>query len=307
MGESSNPTSMPASRVVSLLRATAAALVAPLLLATAAPAQGTRGTLFIVGGGSAPPSVAQEFVELAGGRGKARIVVFAMASASGATSGEAKARDLRALGADARNVWIDHAQADLDSVARLLDGATGVWFGGGDQNRLLAVLRGTRTARAIRARFEAGAVIGGTSAGAAIMSTPMITGDELGTRRDTTEAWTRVERGSVAVDSGLALITTAVIDQHFLRRKRHNRLLSLVLADTPHLGVGIDEGTALIVEPSGRWRVIGVSAALVIDARQAMRTTPGQKVLGAAGVTMHLLPAGSTFDPEKSIATLPPI
>lgn len=285
----------------------AAALLCTTMFAPhAATAQGTRGTLFIVGGGTAPNSVAQEFVDLAGGRGKARIVVFAMASASGATSGESKAQSLRALGAEARNVWIDHAQADLDSVARLLDGATGVWFGGGDQNRLLAVLRGTKTAKAIRARFDAGAVVGGTSAGAAIMSTPMITGDELGTRRDTTEAWTRVERGSVAVDSGLALITNAVVDQHFLRRKRHNRLLSLVLADTPHLGVGIDEGTALIVEPSGRWRVIGVSAALVIDARQAMRTDAKQKVLGAAGVTMHLLPAGSTFDPEKSIATLPP-
>jgi cyanophycinase len=271
--------------------------------ATTARRTGT-GTLFIVGGGSTPATVTQEFVRLAGGPGAAKIIVFAMASAAGERSGEAKAEDLRTLGAAARNVWIDHAQADLDSVARLLDDATGIWFGGGDQNRLLDVLRNTRTARAITARFQAGAVVGGTSAGAAIMSTPMITGDELA-RRDTTESWTRVARGTVAVDSGLGLLTEAVVDQHFLRRRRHNRLLSLVLADAPHVGVGIDEGTALIVEPTGRWRVIGVSSAFVVDARGASRTGTSAAVLGAANMRLHLLPAGSTFDPRTGTATLP--
>ena len=263
-----------------------------------------RGTLFIVGGGSQPPALVQEFVRRAGGS-RARIVVFAMASSSGERSGEAAAARYRTLGAaDARNVWITREQANSDSVVRLLDGATAVWFGGGDQNRLTAVLRGTRTERAIRARFEQGAVIGGTSAGAAVLSTPMITGDELGDQRDTTQAWTRVARGSVQVDSGFGYLTEAIVDQHFLRRKRHNRLLSLVLAQPPHLGVGIDEGTALIVESDGTWRVEGASSVLIVDARKAERSAATSPVLGAGGAALHLLPAGATFDPRTGRARL---
>ena len=269
----------------------------------AAAGRTTSGTLFIVGGGTQPLTLVQDFVRRAGGD-TARIVVFAMASTVGEKSGEESAARFRTMGAQARNVWITREQANTDSVARLLDGATAVWFGGGDQNRLTAVLRGTVTERAIRARFDQGAVIGGTSAGAAVLSTPMITGDELGQRRDTTEAWTRVSRGSVAVDSGFGYLTTAIVDQHFLRRKRHNRLMSLVLAQPPHLGVGIDEGTALIVEPSGLWRVEGASSVLIVDAREAQRTSDSATVMGASGARMHLLPAGSTFDPRSGVARL---
>lgn len=265
--------------------------------------RGTIGTLFIVGGGTQPLSLVQEFVKRAGGA-QARIVVFAMASSVGEQSGEQTAARFRTLGADARNVWITREMANTDSIVRLLDGATAIWFGGGDQNRLTGVLRGTATERAIRARFDNGAVVGGTSAGAAVISTPMITGTELGARRDTSEAWTRVERGSVAVDSGFGYLNEAIIDQHFLRRKRHNRLLSLVLAQPPHLGVGIDEGTALIIEPSGLWRIEGASSALIVDARSAQRTDVTSPVLGAAEARLHLLPAGSTFDPRTGKAEL---
>lgn len=270
-----------------------------------ARAQGTlRGSLVVVGGGTQPPALVDEFVRLAGGAGKARIVVFAMASASGEKSGEEKAESLRKLGAEARNIWISREQADLDSVAHLLDSATGVWFGGGDQNRLTKALLGSKVEKAIHARFLKGAVVGGTSAGAAVISSPMITGTELLPGRDTTEAWTRIKRGTVQVDSGFAFITDAIIDQHFLRRKRQNRLLSLVLADAPHLGAGIDEGTAIIVEPSGLWRIMGASSVLIVDARDATRTSAAASVLGATGVRMHVLPGGATFDPKTGKATL---
>src|SRR6185503_16489222 len=112
---------------------------------------------------------------------------------------------------------------------------------------------------AMHARYAAGAVIGGTSAGAAVMSQVMITGDERhpgGDRPDTSEAW----------------ITIAIVDQHFLRRRRLNRLISVVLEREPHLGVGIDESTALVVHPDGHWTVAGASVAVVYDARQATLT-----------------------------------
>ena len=83
------------------------------------------------------------------------------ASADGQKSGEEKAAELIALGADAKTIWVTREEANTDSIARRLAGVTGVWFGGGDQSRLIKVLRGTKTDSAIRARYNAGAVIGG--------------------------------------------------------------------------------------------------------------------------------------------------
>lgn len=270
---------------------------------------GAQGSLFIVGGGPQPPGLVKEFVDLAGGPSRARIVVFAMASVSGLESGEEKAQQLRQYGASATNLYITRDQADLDSVVKQVRSATGIWFGGGDQNRLAQVLRGTRTAREIVERYRAGAVVGGTSAGAAVMSTPMITGDERkrgGARypSDSSLTFITIDRNNVVVSEGLGLLDGAVVDQHFIRRKRENRLLSLVLEGPVHLGAGIDESTALVVEPSGKWRVSGASSVIIFDARRA-KLTANSEPLGATGVVTHVLPAGSTFDPIAGLAQLP--
>ena len=270
-----------------------------------------RGTLFIVGGGPQTPALVKEFVDLAGGAGHSQIVVFGMASATGLATGEEKANDLRKLGATALNVFVNTAQANTDSVAHLLDGATGVWFLGGDQVTLLKALKGTKTEQAIHRMYANGAVIGGTSAGAAVMSSTMLTGDERhpgGVRPviDTSSAgaWMTIARDNIVTTPGFGFISNAIVDQHFLRRKRNNRLISLVLEQPVHLGVGIDESTVLVVEPDGRWRVDGESVAVVYDARQASVTQPGA-TLGASGVVVHVLPAGSRYDPQTGIATLP--
>jgi cyanophycinase len=278
------------------------------LLVNVAAAQ--RGTLFIVGGGPQPPALVQQFVDLAGGRGHAHIVVFGMASEDGEKAGEEKAQDLRALGAEARNVWVNHAQANTDSVAHLLDKATGVWFVGGDQVKLIAALRGTKTESAMHARYErAGAVIAGTSAGAAVMSAKMLTGDERhpgGARTDTsTGGFMTIARKDIVIDSGFGFLRNAIIDQHFLRRKRHNRLISVVLEQAPHLAAGIDESTALIVRPDGKWRVAGESAVTIYDARHATITPASAATLGATDIRMHVLPAGAEFDPTTGQAKLP--
>jgi cyanophycinase len=179
---------------------------------------------------------------------------------------------------------------------------------GGDQNRLIKVLRGTKTDAAIHARYDAGAVIGGTSAGAAVLSEIMITGDERhpgGARPDTTDAFMTIARDDIVIDTGFAYLRNANVDQHLLRRKRHNRLVSLVLEREPHLGVGIDESTAIEVHPNGRWTVDGASVVVIYDARRAkISSTSG--ALGATEIRMHVLPAGSTYDPTTGVATLPP-
>jgi cyanophycinase len=199
-------------------------------------------------------------------------------------------------------------QASSDTIARIYDGITGIWFLGGDQNRITRVLDGTPAERAIHERYERGAVVGGTSAGAAIMTSPMITGDERrpgGARRDTSDAWMTIDRDDVVTAAGLALLPGAIVDQHFLRRKRHNRLISLVLEHPALIGAGIDESTALEVRPDGTWRVLGNSVVVIYDARSAGVTQIGAAALGARDVRMHVLPSGATFDPRSGKATLP--
>jgi cyanophycinase len=292
------------------------ALVVVALLASALPASASsaqsaapRGYLFIVGGGPQSATMVQRFVDLAGGK-KAKIVVFAMASSSGKESGEEKAEDLRKLGAEARSYFIDQNEANSDSMVKNMEGVTGVWFGGGDQVLLAKALLGTRVEKAIHARYEAGAVVGGTSAGAAVMANPMLTGEERhpgGVRppSDSSEHFMTIARDNIELVPGFGMIKGVLIDQHFLRRRRHNRFISAVLDTPPHLGAAIDESTALIVHPDGHWTVMGESAVSVYDARHAAITPAGAPVLGEVGLILSVLPSGSSYYPATGKVELP--
>src|SRR4051812_13373655 len=253
-----------------------------------------RGTLFIVGGGSQPEALVRQFVALAGGPGKARIAILPMATSDAIATGAEKKAQLDSMGADAFVVNITRAQADDDSVVRALSGATGIWFPGGDQTPLAAALRGSAALRTIQDRYRAGAVVGGTSAGAAVMSDSMITGNQYWPGMSAavdSPAFSRIGRRTIEVVPGLGFLHNAIVDQHFIRRQRENRLISVVLERPAFLGVGIDEGTALKVAPDGRWSVLGRSAVIVVDARAAHVTAASQPLLGATGVHLSVLPA----------------
>lgn len=269
---------------------------------------GVRGTLFIVGGGSQSLDLVKRFVALAGGPGKARIAILPMATGDAVATGAEKKAQLDSLGAEAFVVNITRAQADDDSVVRKLATATGIWFPGGDQSPLAASLRGSASLRMIHDRYRAGAVVGGTSAGAAVMSDSMITGNQFwpGTPAVDSPSFSRIGRRTIEIAPGLGFLHNAIVDQHFIRRQRENRLFSVVL-ERPHLlGVGIDEGTVLEVSPDGRWAVLGASAVIVLDARQAKVTSRSRAGLGATDITVSVLPAGSIFDPRTGRGILPP-
>lgn len=293
----------------SLVAASAAAAMAETSLASAAQ-DAPKGHLFIVGGGPRPAALMERFVELASVAGKARILVLPMASGEAEATGLEQAQEFVALGAEAQSLNLSHEQASLETAVRAFDDATGIWFCGGDQSRLTAALKGTPVEARIHARYRAGAAVGGTSAGAAVMSDPMITGDERrpGGERppsDPENAFLTIERDNVVTLPGFGLLPGAIVDQHFVRRKRSNRLLSLVLERPQLVGVGIDESTALVVGPDGLWRVLGSGAAVVYDAREARVAPAGAHQLAAANVRVHVLPAGSSFDPRRRQATLP--
>ncbi len=108
----------------------------------------------------------------------------------------------------------------------------------------------------------------------------------------------------IEVRPGFGFLPGTIVDQHFLRRERHNRLLAAVLERPGLIGIGIDEGTALEVGRDGTWRVRGASAVSIYDARGARVTRPGAPVLGGRGVRLALLPPGSSFNPVRGEAAL---
>ena len=236
-----------------------------LLLWSAFTALGAASTtagerLVLVGGGDLPKRAKQRFVEWAGGP-QARVLVILWATSVPKETFDEIRDELSAEG-PAR---IDGAPlAPLTEATRAqflgqLAQATGVFFSGGDQAKVMDVLRDAELLAALRARYNAGIVFGGTSAGCAVMSTPMITGEG---------DFTVIDGGKVETREGLGLLPNAIVDQHFLKRQRENRLFGLILKHTQLLGVGVDEATALLVEDGLRGEVAGAGQVMLVDARR---------------------------------------
>jgi cyanophycinase len=268
------------------------------------------GPLFIVGGGPRPDSLMGHFLELAGGPGEARIAVVPMSSSDPQRALESLTAEMRALGAaEVVSLLLSRDEALSGEGLERLDGVTGIWFAGGVQTRHTEALKGTPVEAALHELLASGVVVGGTSAGAAIMSDLMITGDELRRGGDRPsgngEAFVTIDRDNIVTEAGFGFFQGVIIDQHFVRRKRHNRLISLVL-EHPHLvGIGIDEGTALEVHPDGRWIVRGESVVVVYDARDARVTSADGSTPGAAGLTcpLSMRSSGGTGSPSSATRT----
>lgn len=282
-------------------------VVAVVAVAARPSGQSTPGHLVIIGGGTRPPAIMDLVARLAGGR-RGTMLVFPQASAL-AETGPDLAKEFTALGlGTVRVIAADHAAADTDAVIAQTEGTTGVYFAGGDQNRLMAVLRGTRLERRLRELQRNGAVIAGTSAGAAVISRVMITGDE--TRPlSTDDAWQTIEAGNVITASGLGFLDDVIVDQHFVRRRRHNRIISLVLEQPRLLGVAVDEETAMWVKSDRTFEVIGNGPVLVFDASTASTSTDadGHGIRGG-GLQLHVLRAGAQYDlaARKVLRLTPP-
>jgi cyanophycinase len=225
-----------------------------------------RGALVIVGGGwPPPPEVLARALDLAGGP-KARILVIPFASSSFTGGGTAEL--WRRAGA--RNVAVLDRGQDRRSALREVQKADLLWFIGGDQSQLMDALDRLELVEAIRRRFQEGATVGGTSAGAAVMSRVMLTG-----ARDP----------SLAEAEGLGLWPEVIVDQHYLKRNRRARLREAVLRHPNLIGVGIDEFGCVIVR--GReFEVVGPGEVEVL--------VPNAKGKGEdSGVTAHRLRPGT--------------
>lgn len=244
----------------------------------------TRGALVVVGGGGTTDEIIARALTLAGGK-DARMLVVPQAS-SDPKSGE-----------ESKVFWMEHGATnvgvlDLSDHARALDEigrAAFLWMPGGDQTRLMEELEKADVVDAIRRRHESGAVVGGTSAGAAVISQVMLIGGDKADLKS-------VRGGGTQTSPGLGLWPTAIVDQHFVQRQRFTRLLSCVLDNPGKIGVGIDEKTAAIVS-GDRIEVVGESTVLVVDARGAqLRDVASGELHSATGLRLHVLRRGDVFD-----------
>lgn len=275
-------------------------LLITLLAGLAAPVLGqAKGYLFIIGGGDRPASMMKRFVAMAAGFGSGKIIIFPMASSEPAETGARLVAEFKGLGARQVECHIlTREQALAEDSRRILEGAGGVFFSGGDQSLQMAVLRGTPVHRALLALYEQGCVMAGTSAGAAVMSEVMITGDER-RKVESGHEFEVLQADNTVTVEGLGFIKTAIIDQHFVTRKRHNRLISLVAEMPQLLGIGIDEETAIIVGPEEIFEVIGNRNVVIYDGAPASVTITPAKAVGFQGLLMHVLLAGDRFDLKK--------
>lgn len=237
-----------------------------------------------------------KIVDLAGGE-NARILIVPNASSDPVGTAEYQQAQFQSHGAAKVDyVNLTHATADHDTNLAKLDGVSGIFFSGGVQGRLQQVLYGTEFLERIRSIYRDGGVISGTSAGAAVMSSLMITGDEL-ISQVTVYSFSVIQKGNIEVWDGFGLVGKAIIDQHFIRRKRHNRLFTLVLEHPKLVGVGIDESTAIIVAPDETFEVLGERTVLVMDASKTRRiSTDPRGNLSASGVVVHVLRSGQRYD-----------
>jgi cyanophycinase len=255
-----------------------------------------KGHLFIIGGGDRPEALMKRFVDLALGFGSGKIVIFTMASSIPNEVGPSLIEDFKKLGArEAEFYHLTREQALLPEAVRLLDEAGGVYFSGGDQAKHTAVLFDTPLHRRLLELYTQGAVIGGHSAGAAVMSEVMITGEE---RRKPEEGheFETLETGNVVTSPGLGFLNTAIIDQHFVKRKRYNRLISLLAEHPRLLGIGIDEATAIVVNPGQTFEVLGSGNVLVFDPSSARFEVNPDRTFSAVGIVLHVLAAGRKYD-----------
>jgi cyanophycinase len=254
------------------------------------PAGEIPGALVIASGGPLPLAVRDRFLELAGGK-SAKLVVISTASAGPEGPEAAKDLDIWKKRGVTSVVLLNarrREEANAPEFVRPLTEATGVWLGGGDPDRLVEVLRGTAVEKALHQVLARGGVVGGTAAGAAVMSGLMITGTSA-----------RAEIGD-----GLGLLPGTVIDQHFLKRNRLDRLLGVLTKYPGHVGFGIDEQTALVVQGRGL-SVVGSSYVLACLAPAGKR--PASVRVLKAGDRADLMAltraaavrSGPPFPPEK--------
>src|ERR1700729_2805125 len=261
----------------------------------------TRGWIVPIGGAENKENdrqILERFVRVSGGS-EANIVVTPPASRMHET-GPRYEQLFKDLGAAEVAVMDFDTRRDCQDPGRLrrIEEASGIFFTGGNQLRLTTLLGGTPVAKLIRLRNAQGVTVGGTSAGASILSEHMIAAGDEGSA---------MIAGSVRLAPGLGLSNRFIIDQHFRQRDRLGRLLTALAYNPFAIGIGLDEDTAAFIAPDERLEVEGSGGVTIVDPAEVNFSSidavqDGQPVC-MLGLKVHLLVAGATFDLDTRLAS----
>lgn len=264
------------------------------------PEGATRGWIIAIGGAENKENdrhILERFVRVSGGE-HADIVVIPTASSIHET-GPRYEQLFKSIGAERVTVMDFDTRRDCQEGGRLrrLEEASGIFFTGGNQLRLTTLLGGTPVARLIRQRNAQGVTVGGTSAGASILSEHMIAfGDE----------GSAVISGSVRLAPGLGLTNRFIIDQHFRQRDRLGRLLTALAYNPFAVGIGLDEDTGAFIGPDETIEVEGSGGVTIVDGADVSFSSMGEVAEGQPvcmlGLRLHVLVAGATFNLHTRIA-----
>jgi cyanophycinase len=254
----------------------------------------SRGWIIAIGGAENKENdrrILERFVTASGGTG-ADIVIIPTASRMHET-GPRYERLFAELGASRVSAMDFDTRRDACEPGRLerLEQASGIFFTGGNQLRLTTLLGGTPVAKLIRAANARGVTVGGTSAGASILSEHMIAAGDEGSA---------VVAGSVRLAPGLGLTNRFIIDQHFRQRDRLGRLLTALAYNPFAVGIGLDEDTAALIGPDETVEVEGSGGVTIVDASDVSYSSidsveEGQPAC-VLGLKLHVLVAGATFN-----------
>jgi cyanophycinase len=263
------------------------------------------GRLLVIGGAEDPDEknlcILPHLVKMAGGK-KARVMVCSSPS-------ENPEEKIRTYGALFEKIGVaeviaapitERVEANAPEILEGLERATAVFFTGGDQLRLTALMAGSQFCERIRERlYGEGLVVAGTSAGAAAMSGVMIIG---GPSEGT------VRRSDVALAPGLGYWRDTVVDTHFNQRGRPSRLFTIFAHNPQVLGIGIDENTAIEVEPGAAFTVIGDGAVMVLGGRVSHTNAASARdteTLALTDTVVHILADGYGYDLVEGRPLLP--
>jgi cyanophycinase len=259
-----------------------------------------RGWIIPIGGAENKENdrrILERFVRVSGGE-DADIVIIPTASRVHET-GPRYEQVFTSLGAARVTVMDFDTRRDCQERGRLerLEQASGIFFTGGNQLRLTTLLGGTPVAKLIRLRNAHGVTVGGTSAGASILSEHMIASGDEGSS---------MIAGSVRLAPGLGLTNRFIIDQHFRQRDRLGRLLTALAYNPFAVGIGLDEDTAAFISADEIIEVEGSGGVTIVDPSDVNFSSidaaeEGQPVC-MLGLKLHLLVAGATFNLNSHLA-----
>lgn len=251
------------------------------------------GKLFIIGGGERSDALVKKMLQTADLQPKDTVFILPMASSIPDTTTLYIRRQILKQGAytvHSHNFTREEAKTAKGQIASVSK-AKLIYIPGGDQNRFMEVVGDTPLQEALHKAYENGATLAGTSAGAAVMSAIMLTGaQKINSDKEFDVIW----KGNIETDKGLGFLQSDIIDQHFIKRSRFNRLLSVIADHPDKQGIGIDESTAIVCH-KGWAQVVGEGQVVVLSTPTALENT-AEHLISFKHMKLSVLTAGDRFE-----------